>query len=398
LACSADSTKLVSGGDDHMVQLWQTSNGAWVTNLATHTAQITQTCFAPNGSFIATAANDASLRLWSAQTGAPTCVLTPHTNQIGALAFSPDATFLASGGGCLDNDICLWNPTNGALLQTIPSLFTNGVTSLAVSPDTSLIAAGGDRYEQIIKVWDRAGGNLAATLAGHASGTSVLAFSPNGRYLASGGMFTSGAIKLWDMGNNGNLASTFNGHTCTVVSISFNPTGTLLASAGQNDGQICVWTNGVATPIWSNILTAQARAVAFSPDGTLLAAAGSDTIQVWRTSNGEPVWTCSSETIGVNSMAFSPNGTYLTIGRDDGTICKMWNPLAAPVTLTLGVARPGRFTISNPSYSPFLSVETSSDLIQWNLLTNLVAATNQVQVTDPSTLPQSRFYRVTTPQ
>jgi WD40 repeat protein len=145
-------------------------------------------------------------------------------------------------------------------------------------------------------------------------------------------------------------------------------------------------------------MSAEARAVAFSPDGTLLAAAGSDAIQIWRTSNWTPVWTCTTETVGINSLSFSPNGTFLTFGRDDGTVCQMWNPAAAPVQLWLGATQEGRFTIANPSYSPFLSVQTSSNLSQWSLLTNLVAATNAVQFADPSPPPKERFYRVTTPQ
>ena len=398
LAGSTDGSNLVSGGDDHLIQLWQTANGAWVTNLSSSPQAISRTCVAPDGSMVASAGNDACLRLWNAPTGAPAYVLTPHTNQISALAFSPDATFLVSGGGCLDNDICLWSCSNGAWLQTIPAVFTNGVTALAVSPDTTLIATGGDRYEQVIKLWNRVGGSLAGTFAGHSNGTVVLAFSPNGRYLASGGMFSSGAIKLWDL-SNGSLAFTYNGHTCTVVSISFNPTGTLLASAGQTDGLINIWTNGSATPLLSlNSMPAGARTVAFSPDGTLLAAGGSDTIQMWRTSNWALVWSCAAETVGINSLSFSPNGTFLNFGRDDGTVGRMWNPLAAPVGLTLWAAQAGRFTIANPSYSPFLSVQTSSDLAQWSTLTNLVAATNMVQVTDPSPPSKERFYRVTTPQ
>jgi WD40 repeat protein len=396
LACSVDGSKLVSGGDDHAVQLWQTANGKWVTNLTSHSAMITKTCFAPDGSMIASAGNDASLRLWTAQTGAPAYVLAPHTGQVGAMAFSPDATFLVTGGGGLDNNICLWRSSNGAWLQTIPSLFTNGVTALAVSPDTSLIASAGDRYEQVIKLWHRSTGGLAGAFAGHTNGTAVLAFSPNGQYLASGGMFSSGTIKLWNMAN-GHCDFTFNGHNCTVVSISFNPTGTLLASAGQTDGLINIWTNGSVTPLLSLTLSAGARAVAFSPDGTLLVAGGSDSIQMWQTSNWQPVWTCTTETVGISALNFSPNGAFLVYGREDGTVGRMWNPQAAPVQLWLGATQPGRFTIANPSYSPFLTVQTSSDLAQWNTLTNLVVATNVVQVADPSP-PPVRFYRVSTPQ
>jgi WD40 repeat protein len=211
-------------------------------------------------------------------------------------------------------------------------------------------------------------------------------------------MFYSGAIKLWDM-RTGSLAFTYNGHACTVVSLSFNPTGALLASAGQTDGLIKIWTNGSATPLLSlSSMPAGARAVAFSPDGTLLVAGGSDTIQMWRTSDWAPVWSCATEMAGINSLSFSPNGTFLNFGRDDGTLGRIWNPLAAPVWLTLWTTQAGRFTIANPSYSPFLSVQTSSDLVQWSTLTNLVPATNLVLFTDPSPPPKERFYRVTTPQ
>jgi len=399
LACIANTTLLVSGGDDSQVKIWQSTDGALATNLTSHSAMITRACFAPDGSMVATAGNDGSLRLWAAQSGAPAYILIGHTNQVSALAFSPDATFLVSGGGCLDNDLCVWSCSSGAWLQTIPGLFTNGVTALAVSPDTSLIASAGDRTDQVIKLWNRTNGGLLYTVAGHSSGTAALAFSPNGQYLASGGMFTSGAIKLWDL-RSGNCAATYTGHACTVVSISFNPTGTLLASAGQTDGLINIWTNGSVTPVCSlTSLSAGARAVAFSPDGTLLAAAGSDTIQMWQTSNWQPVWSCTNETVGISALSFSPNGAFLVFGRDDGTAGRMWNPLAAPVQLWLGATQAGRFTIANPSYSPYLTVQTSSDLAHWNALTNLVAATNLVQVVDPSLSPPPiRFYRVTTPQ
>jgi WD40 repeat protein len=161
-----------------------------------------------------------------------------------------------------------------------------------------------------------------------------------------------------------------------------------------------VWTNGSATPLVSlnNNLPASARAVAFSPDGTLLAAAGSDSIQMWKTSTWAPFWTSTTETLGINSLSFSPNGTFLTFGRDDGTLVQVWNPAAAPVWLTLGTTQAGRFTIGNPSHSPFLTVQSSSNLTQWNPLTNIVTATNVVQVTDPSPLPNVRFYRVIAPQ
>jgi WD40 repeat protein len=426
LAINTDNSKLVSGGADYRVSLWQASNGAALSNLTSHAGMITRACFSPDGSMVASAGNDGSVRLWAAGSGAPTAVLAIHTNQVGALAFSPDSTLLVSGGGCLDNTLRVFSCSNLALLQTIVAT-VNGVTALAISPDSSMVASAGDASEQVIRLWSLKDGSLVRTLAGHTNGTGMLAFSPNGQYLASGGRLNDGTIKLWNV-NNGSLVHTFTPpaitdqyltfalsgytasgpfvtntvvHTCSIQSLALNNNGTLLASAGASDGVINLWQTGTGTLLGSlTNLSRGARSVAFSPDGNYLAAAGSDAIQMWRTSDWQPVWNYTIETAGISSLSFSPNGTFLVFGRDDGTVGRIWNPLASPINLVLSAAQPGRFNIANP-YSPFLSVWTSSNLADpssWGLLTNVVAATNLVQVTDPSpSLPPVRFYRVTTP-
>jgi WD40 repeat protein len=302
------------------------------------------------------------------------------------------------------------------------------VTALAISPDSSLVASAGDRLEQVIRIWSLPGGSPVRTLDGHTNGAGVLAFSPNGQYLASAGLFNSGTIKLWNLNDGSvrtftpanvtNLYRVYwptNGysnsggpfmtntvvHTCSIQSIAFNATGALLASAGARDGLVNIWQTDTGTLLRSlTNLSQGARSVAFSPDGTLLAAAGSDVIQMWRTSDWQPVCTYTNETVGISSLNFSPNGVSLVFGRDDGTVGRILNPLANPIKLVLSLPRRGQLSIANP-YSPFLSVWASSNLanpLSWSLLTNVVAATNLVQMTDPSpVLPPIRFYQVTTP-
>ena len=115
-------------------------------------------------------------------------------------------------------------------------------------------------------------------------------------------------------------------------------TASLLASAGVSDGVINIWQTGTGTLLGSlTNLSRGARSVAFSPDGNYLAAAGSDAIQMWRTSDWQPVWNYTTETVGISSLGFSPNGTFLVFGRDDGTVGRIWNPLASPINLALGV-------------------------------------------------------------
>ena len=427
LAITTDNGRLVSGGAGR-VSLWQASSGVWLGDLTSHAGMITKATFSPDGSMVATAGNDGSVRLWAADSGAPAAIMAVHTNQVNALVFSPDSTLLVSGGGCLDNTLRVYNSSNLELLQTILAT-TNGVAALAVSPDSSMVASAGDASEQVIRLWNLKNGGWVRDIAGNASGSGVLAFSPNGQYLASGGRVNDGTIKLWNV-SSGSLVNTFtplavtnqyltfvlSGYnpsgpfvyvtntvvqTCGVQSLAFNYNGSVLASAGASDGVINVWQTGTGTLLCSlTNLTRGARSVAFSPDGSYLAAAGSDAIQMWRTSDWQPVWNYTTETVGISSLGFSPNGTFLVFGRDDGTVGRIWNPLASPINLVLGVTPDGRLSISNPN-SPFLSVWVSSNLSNpagWGLLTNIVAATNLVQMADPSSsLPPVRFYQATTP-
>jgi WD40 repeat protein len=282
-------------------------------------------------------------------------------------------------------------------MRTIPAA-TNGVTALAISPDLRTLASAGDRDEQVIKLWNLADGSLVQTLAGHTNGTGLLAFSPDGAVLASGGQFNDGSVMLWNVSNS--IPTPLSGHAGGLRSLAFNATGSLLASAGRKDNLVKVWqTNGKTLVCSLTNLSRGARSVAFYPSGALLAACGTDRIQFWQTSDWQPCWSYTNETFRINALAFSPNGSFFIFGREDGTVGRFWNPQASPVELTLSTTTSaGEFSIHNPAYSSFLSVEISPDLQSWTTLTNIVAATNQVQVTDLDAAGVPiRFYRVSTP-
>jgi WD40 repeat protein len=250
----------------------------------------------------------------------------------------------------------------------------------------------------VIRLWNLADGSLVRTFAGHTNGTGMLAFSPDGAVLASGGQFNDGSVKLWNLSSG--TPTLLSGHVGGVRALAFNMTGGLLASAGRTDNLVRVWQTASGALVCSlTNLSRGARSLGFYPSGALLAAGGTDRIQFWRTSDWQPCWSYTNETFRINALGFSPNGSFFILGREDGTVGRLWNPQASPVELTLspGTAA-GRFSIQNPAYIPFLSVVTSPNLGSWATLTNIVVATNQVQVTDPGAAGVPvRFYRVSTP-
>jgi len=62
-------------------------------------------------------------------------------------------------------------------------------------------------------------------------------------------------------------------------------------------------------------------AIAWSPEGTLLASGGDDgTVQIWHALTGEKKRTYSTPSINVQALAWSPDGTRIASDDDSGTV------------------------------------------------------------------------------
>ncbi|HEU0089615.1 MAG TPA: hypothetical protein VFQ77_18550, partial [Pseudonocardiaceae bacterium] len=81
--------------------------------------------------------------------------------------------------------------------------------------------------------------------------------------------------------------------------------------------------------------------VAYSPDGTHLLSGGDDgSVRVWDAATGAPVHQLSGHTGAVWSVAYSPDGTHLLSGGDDGSV-RVWDAATgAPAGFTI-VILPG---------------------------------------------------------
>jgi WD40 repeat protein len=122
-----------------------------------------------------------------------------------------------------------------------------------------------------------------------------------------------------------------------VLSIAFNSKGTQIAS-GSHDTSIKLWDLQTGTllktfhpvpPPYSVCFSSEGgvNSVAFSPDGSKLASASREethSIMIWDIHTGSRVETLIGHTDWVNSVAFSPNGKQLISGSSDDTF-KLWN-------------------------------------------------------------------------
>ncbi|QDT39372.1 WD domain, G-beta repeat [Stratiformator vulcanicus] len=64
-------------------------------------------CFSPDGKRIVSGGGDWTLKVWDAESGQETLTLTGHTSSVYSVCFSPDGKRIVSGG--YDRTLKVWN-------------------------------------------------------------------------------------------------------------------------------------------------------------------------------------------------------------------------------------------------------------------------------------------------
>ena len=64
LAFSPDGQKLVSGGEDTAIRLWNVVTGKFKRTISGHTGPVLSVTFSPDGETIASGSVDKTIRLW----------------------------------------------------------------------------------------------------------------------------------------------------------------------------------------------------------------------------------------------------------------------------------------------------------------------------------------------
>ncbi len=109
---SPDGKKIVSGGDDKTVKIWDAETGALKQTLSSHGLLIRSVAFSPDGETIASGSMDRTIKLWDATSGKLLKTLYGHKGRVNSVTFSPDGKIIASASGTLtdsDYSVKLWH-------------------------------------------------------------------------------------------------------------------------------------------------------------------------------------------------------------------------------------------------------------------------------------------------
>jgi WD40 repeat protein len=321
-----------------------------VGRLEGHTGQVDCLALSADGRRLLTGGLDATLRVWDLspdekgglKTGKELRQFKDQPGGVWAVALSADGKRALSSAGMIEKDsqwvmgadfsILLWNLEAGKVLRKLEG-HTKEVRTVVFSPDGKQALSGG--WEKELRLWDLQTGKEIRRFEGHAEGVRRAVFSPDGRRAISAGK--DGTVRLWEVAT-GKEIRRLEGHGADVMSVAFTPDGRRALSGGA-DMMLRLWDletgkevrrfEGHSTVIWS---------VAVSPDGRRALSAGGcrsrgngfyvpagvdEEVRLWDIETGKEIHALEGHSSSIMGVLFLPDGRRALSGGSDKTV-RLW--------------------------------------------------------------------------
>uniref|UniRef100_A0A8C2EIK8 Pre-mRNA-processing factor 19 n=1 Tax=Cyprinus carpio TaxID=7962 RepID=A0A8C2EIK8_CYPCA len=267
--CPTDTNKVLTGGADKNVVVFDRREEQIVATLKGHTKKVSSVIYHPAQSVVFSASPDSTIRVWSVTGGNCVQVIRAHEASVTGLSLHATGDYLLSSSE--DQYWAFSDIQTGRVLTKVTDETAGCALTCAQFHPDGLIFGTGTADSQI-KIWDLKERTNVANFPGHSGPVTSIAFSENGYYLATGAQDSS--LKLWDLRKLKNFKTITLDNNYEVKSLVFDQSGTYLAVGGSDIRvYICKqWSEVLNFSDHSGLVTG----VAFGEHAQFLASTGMD--------------------------------------------------------------------------------------------------------------------------
>ncbi|KAI5677711.1 hypothetical protein M9H77_08661 [Catharanthus roseus] len=227
------SRVLVTGGEDHKVNLWAIGKPNAILSLSGHSSGIDSVSFDSSEVLVAAGAASGTIKLWDLEEAKIVRTLTGHRSNCISLDFHPFGEFFASGS--LDTNLKIWDIRRKGCIHTYKG-HTRGVNAIRFTPDGRWVVSGGE--DNTVKLWDLTAGKLLHDFKSHEGQIHCIDFHPHEFLLATGS--ADKTVKFWDL-ETFELIGSAGPETAGVRCMTFNPDGKTLLCGLQECLKVYSW-------------------------------------------------------------------------------------------------------------------------------------------------------------
>ena len=174
-AFSPDGSKLLTGDNNNLVQIWDTTSGELIAKLDDHVEDVMSIEFSPSSNHFATASWDGTSQIWDAKTNKALHMLRNDRETTAYdIDFSPDGAILYSAGNA--TEVVAWDVETGERISTMRG-HGSPVIGASVSADGKLSVSVG-AGDKSVRFWDAKTGGTLSVLRNSPDQPRVAKFSP----------------------------------------------------------------------------------------------------------------------------------------------------------------------------------------------------------------------------
>ncbi|XP_022715940.1 katanin p80 WD40 repeat-containing subunit B1 homolog isoform X3 [Durio zibethinus] len=183
---------LITGGDDHKVNVWAIGKPTSLMSLCGHTSPVESLAFDSAEVLVLAGASTGVIKLWDLEETKMVRGLTGHRSNCTAMEFHPFGEFFASGS--MDTNLKIWDIRKKGCIHTYKG-HARGISTIRFTPDGRWVVSGG--FDNVVKVWDLTAGKLLNEFKFHEGHIRSIDFHPLEFLLATGS--ADRTVKFWDL-------------------------------------------------------------------------------------------------------------------------------------------------------------------------------------------------------